>query len=115
MPSRKVNPLWFQPPLTQTAAAKHAEVAKDSKSGKGQDRHLQGLYWTSLQCAERLHEWNLPSMFDSTYFETMSNKLSTSNVGGGFAGMSKEVGLASEKFQVSGFSVLVLSILKALE
>eukprot|EP01126_Amoeba_proteus_P027602 TRINITY_DN2738_c0_g1_i7.p1 TRINITY_DN2738_c0_g1~~TRINITY_DN2738_c0_g1_i7.p1 ORF type:complete len:196 (-),score=43.69 TRINITY_DN2738_c0_g1_i7:177-764(-) len=69
------------------AAARHVEVAKDSKSGKGQDRHLQGLYWMSVQCMERLHEYQHPSIFGPTYFEIMSNRLSTSNVGGGFDGV----------------------------
>jgi hypothetical protein len=62
------------------------EVVKACKQGEGQDRHLQGLYWRSLQLQDALEDFKMPEFFDATYFEYMSNRLSTSNVGGGFAG-----------------------------
>lgn len=68
------------------AAKRHVEVVKACKSGEGQDRHLQGLYWRSLQLQDALEDFKMPEFFDATYFEYMSNRLSTSNVGGGFAG-----------------------------
>lgn len=61
-------------------------MVKACKSGEGQDRHLQGLYWRSLQLQDALEDFKMPEFFDATYFEYMSNRLSTSNVGGGFAG-----------------------------
>jgi len=70
----------------KNAAKRHVEVVKACKSGEGQDRHLQGLYWRSLQLADSVENFKMPEFFDSTYFEYMSNRLSTSNVGGGFIG-----------------------------
>jgi carnitine O-acetyltransferase len=70
----------------KNAAKRHVEVVKACKSGEGQDRHLQGLYWRSLQLADSVENFKMPDFFDATYKEYMSNKLSTSNVGGGFVG-----------------------------
>jgi hypothetical protein len=52
----------------------------------GQDRHLQGLYWRSLQLQDSIENFKMPELYDNTYWEYFSNRLSTSNVGGGFAG-----------------------------
>jgi carnitine O-acetyltransferase len=70
----------------KAAAKRHVEVVKACKSGEGQDRHLQGLYWRSVQLADSVENFKMPDFFDSTYMEYMSNRLSTSNVGGGFVG-----------------------------
>jgi len=68
-----------------TAAKGHQAVVKASKTGEGIDRHLQGLYWTSLQKAWRIYQFSIPKFFtDGNYSNYMANKLSTSNVGGDF-------------------------------
>lgn len=74
----------FSPPIysTDLAAARHVAVAKASKAGQGQDRHLQGLYWKSVQLRASLDNWNIPEFFDENYWYYMSNILSTSNIGG---------------------------------
>jgi len=64
------------------AAARHAAVAKASKAGQGQDRHLQGLYWKSVELKRSLHDFQIPELFDDSYWYYMSNQLSTSNIGG---------------------------------
>jgi len=72
----------------RAAASRHQEVAKLAKSGEGQDRLLQGLNWTAQQVRESLNDAFFPSIFsDPIYTEAMSNRLSTSNVGGGFDGV----------------------------
>jgi len=70
------------------AAKQHQAVVKRSKTGEGVDRHLQGLYWTALQKAWRIQQYTVPSFFtDGNYSNYMSNKLSTSNVGGDLVGI----------------------------
>jgi len=64
------------------AATKHVAVAKASKSGQGQDRHLQGLYWKSVQLSYSIEGFKIPELFDDNYWYFMSNLLSTSNIGG---------------------------------
>uniref|UniRef100_A0A6B2L0M0 Choline/carnitine acyltransferase domain-containing protein n=1 Tax=Arcella intermedia TaxID=1963864 RepID=A0A6B2L0M0_9EUKA len=71
--------------LLQQAGKAHQTVVKNSKTGLGVDRHLQGLYWTALQKSKRIYQFELPTFFTDGYYSNyMSNKCSTSNVGGDF-------------------------------
>jgi len=70
------------------AAKQHQAVVKRSKTGEGTDRHLQGLCWTARAKAWRIHQYSIPRFFtEGSYTNYMSNRLSTSNVGGDLAGV----------------------------
>jgi len=74
--------------LLHKAAKAHNNVVKAAKTGEGIDRHLQGLYWTSLQKSWRIYQFRTPKFFtDGTYSNYMANKLSTSNLGGDMPGV----------------------------